>query len=89
VITRSILFSLKCTRKRLAAVLGSARTHWGSLSDTPDPLAILGVEAPGREDKGGNGKVGNGKGGNGKGGNGKGGNGKGGNGKGMKGKGEV
>jgi len=48
-ITRSVLFSLKCTRRRLAG-----------LSAPPDPLAVLGVWGPqeGREREGMKGKGG-------------------------------
>jgi len=41
VITRSVLFSIKCIRNRLAA--GLRPDPLGRLSSPPDPLAVLGV----------------------------------------------
>ena len=49
-ITRSVLFSLKCTRNRLAA--GLRPDPLGSFSALPDPLAVLGVGAPGKGGEG-------------------------------------
>ena len=62
-ITRSVLFILKCTRNRLAA--GLCPDPLGSLSAPPDPLAVLGGWGPpGREGMGreGRGEVGLGRG---------------------------
>jgi len=44
-VTRSVLFSLKCTRNAPPDPLGE-------LKRSPDPLAVLGVGGPGREGKG-------------------------------------
>jgi len=44
VITRSVLFSIKCTRNRPDPL--------GSLSAPPDPLAVLGGWGPRKEGKG-------------------------------------
>ena len=63
---RSVLFSLKCTRNRLAAGLRPDPVGELKRSSRP-PSRIRGLGPPGREGKGGNGKGGNGKGGNGKG----------------------
>ena len=52
-ITRSILFSLKCTRNRLAA--GLRPDPLGELKRSPYPIAVLGGWDPGREGKGGEG----------------------------------
>ena len=53
-ITRSVLFSLKCTRKRLAAGLPDPL---GELKRSQDPLAVLGrLGPPGREGIGREGK---------------------------------
>jgi len=51
-ITRSVLFSLKCTRNRLAA--GFRPDPLGELERSPDLLAVLkgGVGAPRRGGKG-------------------------------------
>jgi len=57
VITRSVLFSLKCTRKHLVA--GLRPDSLGELKRSPEPLTVLGGWAP---RKGGNGKGGNGMG---------------------------
>ena len=53
-VTRSVLFSLKCTRNRLAAGLRP-----DPLGEPPDPLAVLGGRGPpGRKGKGGEGMEG-------------------------------
>jgi len=44
VITRSVLFSLKCTRNGLAA--GLRPDPLGELKRSPDPLAVLGGWGP-------------------------------------------
>jgi len=61
-ITRSVLFSLKYTRKRLAA--GLRPDPLGELKRFPRPLSVLGGWGPGREGKGENegGRGGEGKG---------------------------
>jgi len=53
VITRSVLFSLKCTINRLAARLHP--DSLGELERSPDPLAVLGGLTPRKGGKGGNG----------------------------------
>ena len=62
-ITRSVLFGLKCTRKRLAAGLHPDPLGKLKRSLRP-PSRIRGLGPPGRKGKEGNGKGGNGKGGN-------------------------
>jgi len=50
-ITRSVLFSLKCTRNRLASVLRP--DPLGELERSPRPTSrIRGLGPPGREEKG-------------------------------------
>jgi len=57
VITRSVLFSLKCSRNRLAA--GLRLDPLGELERSPRPPSrIRGLRPPGREMKGGNGREG-------------------------------
>jgi len=61
VITRSVLFSLKCTRKRLAGRLRPDPLGELKRSPRPGPSHIKGLgpqEGRGREGKGGNGKEG-------------------------------